>query len=816
MTAPPCSLPAAAGLRALLAAALMAAVAGVTPARQVQVEEIVRSEIEVERSTRLPPRTVATLSEAGAIYADGDSEAAVPLLQEVIGTLETLAAEAGSAARLAAEDPRLFDTLQTAWLYLAAARWTLDDREGTDEALDRIIRLDPLFELDPATAGTQLTERLERRREELVGGVSFVVAPWDAEILVAGAAFENAAPPPEPPPDAVRENAGSPDAENESNDGEDAQDAAAAEDGPDSEASGDDADEDAFEPPPPTPILAGDYLVQVTRPGYLPTTAAFAIAGGSDQEVAVELERDSAVVRLRTAPTGATVRVDGIERGQTRGQAEPWYEPDGAAASHPPEDFSRELWLDDLPAGRYRIEVEKDGFRQFRTSLQLPDLQDYVLPPVVLEREEGVVGLVGLTRDATVLGNGRILRPDFSVSPPQVRLPPGAWDLSITHGTLGHFETSVVAEDRRRIDIDVDLRPALVFLGALGEDPGGLRAVGAALDAFRAGDTWTVLDRRAGGEAALAALGLDAATLRDRRAALGMNWATVQRQVQSALPGALYVVAVLNDDLVADAVDFWLWPAAPSPPTPDVRTLGIGDRRLEAGTLQALTTALDPDLGLRTPRFGAVLVDSLASSGPVVATVEPGGPAAEAGLVPGMEVTTIAGEPATAAGLTAAMANLGPGEFIEIATRNGGVSVHLVEPEWGFSLQDAFGEEMLPAATAARLQQELGRAGDVPRWLLELDLATLLLNGGDAAEAVRQLRAIEAPSRRGLGRDTVQYLLAMALATLADEGRDQYRERARAIFEELAETERGRLGADAGPDLAPRARLHARGLAVDR
>ena len=794
----------------LVVAAVLTVLAGFPGAasgQRIGVQDIGRSDLEIERSTRLPPQTAAALSEAGDIYAEGDSEGAVPLLQEVIDTLEPLAADAGGGRDLAGDDPRLFETLRTAWLYLAAARWTLDDREGADQALDRIIRLDPLFELDAETAGRQLTDRLQGRKEELVGTVSFLVTPLDAEIRVGDLAFENAAPPPEPPP-VEGEPSGETDDSGESEDSV-----------PEEEA---EPEPEPFVPPEPTAMLVGGYLAQVSRPGYLPTTAAFAIAGGRDLEVEVELERDSAVVRLRTAPTGAAVLVDGIERGLTEGQAEPWFRPDGVAANHPPEDFSRELWLDDLPAGRYRIDIEKDGFRSFRTSLQIPNLVDYELPPIVLEREEAVVGLVGLTEGASVLGNGRVLRPDWSKSPPQVRLPPGAYDLSVTHGTLGYFETSVVAEDRRRVDIEIQLRPALVYLGVLGDDPAGVRAVELALDALRGAGTYTVLDRGAEGTGLLAELGVDADTLRARSTAQReLDWVSIQEQIQAGLPAALYVAAVLNDDLVADAVDLWWWPAVPGPPSPDVRTLRIENRRLEQGALQRLAAALDPDLGRLTPRFGATFIDSgigidsRAGGVPIVATVEAGGPAAAAGLVPGMEVITIAGEPASSTlQLTNAIERLEAGDPIELVTRGeGGVTVRSVEPEWGWTLLDAFDPDLLPSAVAARLHQELERTGDIPRWLLELDLANLLLAGGDPAEAVRQLRTIEAPGRSGLGRDTVQYMLGLALTVLAEEGRDEYRPRARDVFEALASIERGRLGADAGPEIAPRARLHAEALA---
>ncbi len=798
--------PASATFGAILTAVL--ALSAPLDAQRLGVQELGRSDLEIERSSRLPPVAAAALAEAGDLYAEGDSEGAIPILQSVVDTLEPLGG--GDARELAAKDPRLFETLHTAWLYLAAARWTLGDRDAADAALDRIIRLDPLFELDAETAGRQLTARLERRKEKLLGRVSFLVLPRDARILVGDVEFENAAPPENPP--------GEEGVASSSNDAHDEHDAREGDDAAvDPEAELDAVAEPApFEPPDPAPMLVGDYLAFISRPGFLPTTAAFAIIGGRDLEVEVQLERNSAVVSLRSAPTGAAVLVDGIERGRTSGQAEPWFRPDGPAADHPPEDFSEELRIDGLAPGRHRITIEKEGFRSAETSLQLPDLRDYELPPIVLEREEAVIGLAGLAEDATVRGNGRILRPDRSRSPPQVRLPPGAYDISVTHGTLGHFETTVVAEDRRRIDIRIELRPALVYLGVLGDDPAGIRAMESALDSFRRTGAYSLLARAAEGVAALAGSGIDAEALRQRETARReLDWHAIQEHVQARLPAALYFVAVLNDDLVADAVDLWWWPAAPGPARPDVRTVRIDGSRLQDGPLADLARALDPELGRQTPRFGAVLIDSLNAGAPVVATVEPVGPAERAGLRPGMEVLAINGTAMSSTlQLTSALEDLDPGGLVELEIQDRDtVLVLTVEPAWGWTLLDVFDPDLLPAAAAARLLQELERSGSIPRWLLELDLANLLLAGGDAAAAIRSLRTIEAPGRTGLGRETVQYTVGLALQMLGDEGRGAYRSRARALFETLAAAERGRLGSDAGPKVGLRARLQAEALA---
>ena len=154
---------------------------------------------------------------------------------------------------------------------------------------------------------------------------------------------------------------------------------------------------------------------------------------------------------------------------------------------------------------------------------------------------------------------------------------------------------------------------------------------------------------------------------------------------------------------------------------------------------------------------------------PIVATVEPGGPADEAGLRPGMEVLAIDGTAASSTlQLTAALENLEGAGVVELEIQDRDtVLVLTVEPEWGWTLLDVFDPDLLPSAAAARLLQELERSGDIPRWLLEFNLATLLLAGGDAPEAIRSLRTIDAPGRSGLGRETVEYTVGLALQMLA-------------------------------------------------
>lgn len=560
----------------------------------------------------------------------------------------------------------------------------------------------------------------------------------------------------------------------------------------------------------PTHLVAGGYVLHATRPGYRPVTTRFTVESGKVAEVTVELERTNTVLRLRTTPFDARINVDGTERGRTVGPTEPTLGRETDAAL-----YSQELWLDGIPSGQFELEVARPSFRTYRATLQLPDLRDYVLPTIVLEREQAAIGFPGLPTDTVVTANGLPVRPDYRKTPPEVHLPPGRYDLTVTQGTSGYFETWALAEDRRRVDIEVDLRPALAFLGVLDANPAAVTAVRAGLDAFREEGSYTVVSRARTGATVFREFGIDSSALRgwSDSAEQQVDWAAFRTHLQSALPATLYLAAISNDEQAPDQVHLWWWAASPGPTRPDVRTLSIQSGRLDPDALNRLVHALRPETGHRTPSTGATVIESLALDGPVVATVEPGSPASLAGLEAGMEIASLGTATAVELdGWSAAVAALRPNDTLDVwaLSGDGEPAVHRIQPVWGWATLDPFHPELLPSAAAAHLTQELRRSGDTPRWLLELNLASILFVRGDVEEAVRRLRTIEAPRRGGLGHDTVQYLIALGLTELAEQERPEYRDQATVAFRDLEFAERSRLGDDGGPSIAARARLHAK------
>lgn len=137
-----------------------------------------------------------------------------------------------------------------------------------------------------------------------------------------------------------------------------------------------------------------------------------------------------------------------------------------------------------------------------------------------------------------------------------------------------------------------------------------------------------------------------------------------------------------------------------------------------------------------------VLIESIEAEEPVVAAVDPSGPAAAAGLRPGMVVLEINGEAASSPRqLSEALDSLRPGGVIRFTIGGDeGALTLAVEPEWVWTQLDVHAPDLMPSMAASRLIRKIiEEPGDHPLWLLELDLAALLLASGDASGAVRLL-----------------------------------------------------------------------------
>lgn len=649
-------------------------------------------------------------------------------------------------------DEEVLEMLQQALLFRIRGNFNFGEREAVQSDIDQLVDLAPGLQLDRAEVSSRLADLYDSVRNEKVGFLDLTVAPSDARIWVRG----------EPLPQQTE----------------------------------------------PHALLAGSYFADIRRPGYAPATLTFEIEPGETVEERLELERTSAVVALRTRPTGAKVLLDGIEVGETIGQAEPDFTPLGAqAARYSPAEFSSETLIDEILPGSYVLEIRKPNFRPFRAQLDITELDDYRFEPVILEAEQGQLILRSLPSDAAVEVNGQRLRPTRGPDgQAQLLLAPGNYRVTVSQGSTGRFEGVVDILDRSSVSLDVKLRPALVLLGILGEDEVAAERLRDEIgDAFRRADNWMVLDRTLDAQDFLQRAGINSQDMR-RAAVPGsdvtVDWSALQSAVDGAFGGSAYMIGVLTDDLIASEADLWMFSAEPGPSTPERRRVQLDDDL----ALPQLALGFRPTLDLERATLGLELIDSELATGPLIAAVVPGSAADRAGLRPGLEIASFQGSvPSTSREVYDALAALDPSQEVTLQVL-GSDEILTFTPDRSYTVIDFTDRSLVFPAVFATLNAELERTSEWPRWLLQLNRAALLLRAGEAEEAIRTLRRIEvstvpATEPIGLGRGSIDYLLGLALTQAGP----RYLETAREAFARAAAAEGERLFHNDGPMLQPRA-----------
>jgi hypothetical protein len=711
---------------------------------------------DIDEASPVPVEVEQLFADAEAKFATVDQTETVAMFGQVVAEVEPLA-QAGH--------PTAASLLLRSLSYRAQAEFNFGNSAPAETDIRRILEFDPSFEIDRQSVSRRFAELFDKVRAQTVGRVDPAISPSDAEVAIAGRSLGS--------------------------------------------------------PQGPFHLQAGEYMVAVTRPGYVPQSVPMTIAAGSSVALEVTLERSSAVLTLRTRPNEASVFVDGAIRGETRGQAGADFVPSGEVARYAAQEFSERLLIEEVAVGRHELEVRKPGFRPWRQSVEVAELADYDLGAAVLEREAGTILLDQLPTDAELSVDGRVVRPSRDPSgAARLVLSPGSYRLSVTRGTAERFERIVDLADQGEVSLEVQLRPSVILLGVLGGDRTAAEQLRRGLtDALEPLGDWSLLDRGTEAAPVLERLGLQAARLRTLSPNFAtadarpepIDWAAVQGTTARELPGALYVLGVLSDDLMARAAELWIWPAPPGPSQPERRLIDLGDLQ----SLHALANGFRPTFLRPRPVLGVVVMDSLAAGSPVVAHLAPAGPAKAAGLAEGDVILALAGSPVFGARqLEEQLLKLEPGESATLEVRRGGETQEIrceVGRSWELvQLDDP--TAVYPALSAA-VEAELARASDFPRWMLQLNRAALQFIANDPEGAVRSLREIDAasvPDAGGVGRATLEYLLGLALVNAGP----RYADLAREAFERAAVDPEARLHHADGPLVRPRARVRIEQLAA--
>ncbi len=680
---------------------------------------------QIETEDLAPPASAAPaaapdfgpqLEEAERLFASPNQPDALPLLDQLIATLELEISDEGALA-----------ALQRALALRAQLHFNLGDRAAAGADLERLLVLDPGFAFDPSLASPKLIQLSTEIASRMVGQLLVAVDPPDAAITIGGRQV-----------DAAR----------------------------------------------PVPLLAGTVEIVASRPGFAPLSQQVTIQPGVTNDVPVSLTRTSAVLWIRTRPVGVDVTIDGKPVGTTSAGDEPEVSAPLAA---------------EVAVGTRSIEASLTDHRPQRMTVNVPSLGDYRLEPLILERAAAHVKLVGLPAGARLLVDGRPAEPRGGT----LSIAPGRRRIAVDGGPRGQFERTLDLVDRQQLELTVALRPALSFDGLLGGDRQLADRTAAELAAtFGSLTSWAVLDRAAEGTRVLGRLGVDASVLRNESSAARLDWAAVQKGLDALSPASLHVIAALSDDLVASSVELLLLPAAPAVARPDRRRVVLGSPE-SAATLLA---ALDRPLLLNAPVLGLELIDGL--EGPTITSVRAGSAAETAGIRAGEVVVALDGQPvANRSDFFERLHSAASGRLrLSLRGPTGPRDLELEVPVGPASARpDSDGQ--LGSALAARVGVARA-AGSAPGWVLDLTEGVALLAARDFEGAIRRLRATEAPSGPGLGREAVDYWLGVALSAASPD----YRAAAKEAFERAARRPDATFDHGDGPFVAPAARARAAAL----
>ena len=716
--------------------------------------------------SHLAARIAAALSE---VPEEAPAEEAVAEAVEEAAPEEAPPAEGEVAAPEPPELPPevrfLSDTVRSIFVrslgYRAEVQLSFGESELAESGLERMLATDPDARIDRDQLSEEATELFDRVRRRLVGDVSLNFEPPQVEVRIDGRRVE----------------------------------------------------------PQTGPVgaLAGSRWLTAERPGYRSLGQEIEVEAGRQSTYDLVLERIAPVIRLHSRPPGAEVVLDGGVVGTTEGTAPEGYLSGGR---YRPDEFSAELVITDVELGLRVLELRKEGYRTYRAELSIEELIDYPMPPIVLAEEAGVLVFRNLPAGARVLVDGAAVELENRGSAtPQVALSPGEHEVQVASGAARMFSETLLLADRQTVEIDVRLRPGLVFLGVLGGRASRAESFAQSLKlALADSGKWALLDRPDVGRRILAAAGLGAGS--DLPGALaaggtavrsngsengpesgGSDWKAVQRAADRDAPGLLYVAAVLPDDLLGTEAQVLIWPAAPGPAVPDVVSISLS----EPGAASRLQGAFAQELVPRRPWFGALVIETDTAPHPIVAHVTPGSPAEAAGLAIGDQVVGVDRRPVLSRGaFDARIAEAAPGDTLELALQSA-AGVRTAELRLGSSpwVMTAAGSDRLDSITFIDLDLMAEEASPEEVWVIRLNQALILLRASEWEEAARRLRAIEAPqSSHGVSQAAVDYWLGVALAAAGA----QYRDTAQAIFDRASRTAGARLLYNDEAFLAPRAR----------
>ncbi|HSD65914.1 MAG TPA: PEGA domain-containing protein, partial [Vicinamibacteria bacterium] len=211
----------------------------------------------------------------------------------------------------------------------------------------------------------------------------------------------------------------------------------------------------------PLEVLAGEYTLEVARPGYQTETRAVSITARDTQTLDVSLVRVLASAFFVTEPAGVEIWVDGELKATTSGGLAPELHEEVRARGIDPARASARTEVANLSLGSHAVELRRKCHETVRRTLEATQPQDYYTDPVKMEDSLASLRLTSDPPGARILLNGEAR----GVTPAQIDgICSGKVRVEVKHAA-GRFIKDLVLGKDEAVSLDCPIRPTLAFLG---------------------------------------------------------------------------------------------------------------------------------------------------------------------------------------------------------------------------------------------------------------------------------------------------------------------------------------------------------------
>ncbi len=549
----------------------------------------------------------------------------------------------------------------------------------------------------------------------------------------------------------------------------------------------------------PVEVLAGEYTVEVSRPGYRTETRPLSLAAKAQEAVDVELVRVLASLFVVTEPAGVEVWVDGELRATTSGALAPDVAEAARARGLDPMRASARTEIANLSLGTHAIELRRKCYEAVKRTVDTSQPQDYEIEPLKLADSVASLRLVSDPPGARIFLNGE----PRGVTPAQVDgICSGKVRVEVKHAAGKFIKDLALAKDES-VSLDCPIRPTLAFLGVEAASASGQRYLAEAEEkilqnlsrltslnfivAPREAVDRVLEQEKLGRRAFLPGSGTEADVVR-----------RVTERLASTLEVQGFLAAELPEEKLQRTARLSLLAAGNTAPE------SVEVPFAEAPAYAPVIARLDAQFAPTRPWIGLVTVDTLLPDAVPVLRVVPGSPAAAAGLQAGDALLALDAQPLKGtAELLAAVAARKPGDKLILQVRGAAagssprtVDITLGESAREVPLHDA---QLVYNKTMMDLRSTVeGYPGTEAAAYAWLNLALCAMHFGDHAGAhdyLQKARA-ELPTRPGLSRGTAAYYMGLALEKLG------YKPQAADAYRAAAEAKDATLMDNDGPSVA--------------